>query len=143
MAVTWALVGLIWTVQIVHYPLLSGVGTDGFHAYHGRHAQAITWIVGPLMLAEIVLAASLALTPVAGVSALLSWVGLALVGLAWGATALVSVPLHRRLDAGFDAGVHRRLVDTNWIRTAAWTARGAIALAMLVQQAPPLDGAGA
>ena len=32
-AVTWALVGLIWTIQAVHYPLLKDVGHEGFIAY--------------------------------------------------------------------------------------------------------------
>jgi hypothetical protein len=36
------------------------------------------------------------------------------------------VPAHGRLAEGFDAGVHARLVATNWIRTMAWTLRGAL-----------------
>jgi hypothetical protein len=36
-----------------------------------------------------------------------------------------------RLSTGFDPVVHRRLVRTNWIRTAAWTVRGAAAVAMV------------
>jgi hypothetical protein len=36
-----------------------------------------------------------------------------------------------RLSTGFDPVVHRRLVRTNWVRTAAWTARGAAAVAMI------------
>lgn len=137
-AVTFALVGLIWTVQVVHYPLMNGVGEAGFRAYHARHAQAITWIVAPLMLVEILTAVSLAVAPVPGVPAWLGWAGLALVLLVWAVTALVSVPLHQRLESGFDAGVHTRLVNTNWIRTAAWTARGLLTLAMLVHHGASL-----
>ena len=46
--------------------------------------------------------------------------------------ALVQVPLHRRLQGGFDAAAHRRLVRTNWLRTAAWTLRAALALRLAV-----------
>ena len=50
----------------------------------------------------------------------------------WLSTLLFYAPLHMRLSTGFDAVVHRRLVRTNWIRTVAWTARGAAAVAMIV-----------
>jgi len=37
-------------------------------------------------------------------------------------TVTVSVPLHTRLGDGYDDGLARRLISTNWWRTAAWTA---------------------
>ena len=40
------------------------------------------------------------------------------------------VTAHDRLGRGWDPRVHARLVRTSWIRTAAWTARAALALAM-------------
>ncbi len=132
-AATCALVGLIWTIQIVHYPLLDGVGADDFDAYHRRHTTAITWVVGPLMLTELGAAVLLLSAAPAGVAPALLWSGLALVALLWAITAFVSVPLHQRLGSGFEAAVHRRLVQTNWFRTAGWTVRGALALAMLLQ----------
>lgn len=58
-AITWALVGLIWTIQIVHYPLFEQVGEDSFVTYHARHMWLITWVAGPLMLAEVGIAALL------------------------------------------------------------------------------------
>ena len=33
------------------------------------------------------------------------------------------MPCHARLSLGWDEQVHARLVATNWIRTALWTAR--------------------
>ena len=53
LACSCALVGLIWTMQVVHYPLLKQVGPEEFVAYHARHMALITWLVGPLMLAEL------------------------------------------------------------------------------------------
>ncbi|HEX2205610.1 MAG TPA: hypothetical protein VHG91_20025 [Longimicrobium sp.] len=46
----------------------------------------------------------------------------------WLSTALLQVPMHGRLERGFDAAAHRRLVATNWVRTVAWTARGVLLL---------------
>ena len=39
----------------------------------------------------------------------------------WSVTALVSVPLHRRLSNGYDACAVQRLINTNWLRTAGWS----------------------
>ena len=40
LAATAAMCGLIWFVQVVHYPLFAGVGDDGFTAYEQRHQRA-------------------------------------------------------------------------------------------------------
>jgi hypothetical protein len=49
----------------------------------------------------------------------------------WITTALVQVPLHRRLSAGYDEPTGRRLVRTNWVRTALWSLRGLVVALML------------
>jgi hypothetical protein len=46
-------------------------------------------------------------------------------------TALWQAPAHGRLASGFDPAVHATLVQTNWIRTAAWTALGLVDTWML------------
>jgi len=50
---TLPLVGLIWFVQIVAYPLFARVGADAFPAYHEAHARLITFVVAPLMVLEL------------------------------------------------------------------------------------------
>ena len=125
-AATVAMAGIAWFVQVVHYPLFALVG-DEFAAYEARHAERTTLVVAPLMTIEA-LAAVLIVIRAPGV---LTAVGLALVALLWLATAVVQVPCHRRLAQGFDAGVHRRLVATNWLRTVAWTARAGLAFWLL------------
>ena len=45
---------------------------------------------------------------------------------------MLQMPLHDRILKGPDTHAQRRLVSTNWIRTVAWSLRGAIALAMVV-----------
>lgn len=127
-AVTWALVGLIWTIQVVHYPLFDAADRDGFIAFHERHARRITLLVGLLMPVEALFAVWLAFTR----PSIVTWTGVALVALIWLATALLAVPRHAELAEGWNEAAHRRLVRTNWIRTLAWTARGALALVLLV-----------
>jgi hypothetical protein len=65
----------------------------------------------------------------------LAWAGLALLAVIWLSTAFLQVPRHRRLAEGFDCTAHRHLVTSNWVRTAGWTARGAIALVLLAKAA--------
>jgi hypothetical protein len=49
----------------------------------------------------------------------------------WLSTALLQVPLHNLLARGLDREAVARLVQTNWIRTAAWSARAVVSLALL------------
>jgi hypothetical protein len=131
-AATWFMVGLIWFVQVVHYPLFAAVGDRGYPAYQAAHMARTGRVVGPAMLAELLSGLVLVWRPPAGVPAPLPWVGLALLAAVWLSTALVQVPLHDRLRAGFDPDAGRRLVGGNWLRTALWSGRGVLVLAMLV-----------
>ena len=130
-AATFALVGLIWFVQVCHYPLFALVGPDTFSAYEAAYTRSTTWVIVPLMLAELGMTVALLLAPAPPRLRVLAWVGAGLLALIWLSTFAVQVPLHNRLMNGFDPAAHARLVSSNWIRTAAWTARGAVALAML------------
>lgn len=126
-AATWALVGLIWTIQLVHYPLFARVGRETFEAFHKRHTSRITLVVAPLMFGELITAGWLVIGGNRD-----PWLLASLVPLAgsWLSTWLVQVPLHQKLEAGFDAKVHQRLVATNWWRTTAWSLRGIFLLVM-------------
>ncbi len=42
---TWFMVGLIWLIQIVHYPLFARVGVEQFVPYEREHSRLITYIV--------------------------------------------------------------------------------------------------
>jgi hypothetical protein len=128
-AATLYMTGVIWFVQIVHYPLFSRVGQPGFSEYEREHVRRTGRVVAGPMLAEL----SLAVAVVWVVGGPLAWIGMALVSVIWMSTWLWQVPAHRRLDAGFDAAVHRRLARTNWVRTAAWTARSSIAVSMVAR----------
>lgn len=124
LATTLPLVGLIWTIQIVHYPLFSMVSEGSFGAYHQTHSRRITYLVLPLMSLELASSVALLRWQPAGVTLRDAQLGLALVLLAWGTTAFLSVPAHNRLAEGKSSSALQRLVTTNWLRTAAWTLRG-------------------
>lgn len=125
-ALTFMLLGLILTIQLVHYPLFARVGAPTWPTYEREHQSRITYLVGPLMLAELLSAAWLALRQPPALPSRSLWLGLGLVLLIWLSTALVQSPLHGRLSAAFDVRLHRQLVLGNWFRTLAWLLRGGL-----------------
>ncbi len=126
---TLFMVGLIWFVQVVHYPLFANVGSEQFRAYEELHQRLTTWVVGPAMLVELVTAVML-LKYLPDDLKTLAWIGVALVVVLWLSTALLSVPAHNSLTTEYSTAAYRKLVSTNWIRTIAWTARGILVLGM-------------
>lgn len=130
-AATWYLVGLIWFVQLVHYPLLAAVGPDRSVAYQGQHVQRTMWSLAVAWPTEAVTAALLVVATPAGVPRWMPLAGFAALAGVVASTLALQVPAHGRLGAAFDPRTHSRLVRTNWIRTALWTLRGLLALGML------------
>ena len=126
--VAFGLVVLIWLVQLVIYPAFGAIAPEHFVGWHARYTRAVTWVVAPLMLAQVALVGRLLFARPSWWSALAA----GLIAVAWTATFALAVPAHERLQAdGLDRAVIDRLVATNWIRTAAWT------LAFLVLLAGP------
>jgi hypothetical protein len=126
------MVGLIWVIQVVHYPLFDDVGAEHYERYQSRHQTQITYIVGPMMLTEAATTILLAWYRPDGVDAWLVFAGIGLMFAVWLSTAVLQVPCHGKLINGFDQSAYDWLVKSNWIRTIAWSARGAIATWMLV-----------
>lgn len=113
------LCGLIWTIQVVHYP--GFIYSKGlFLDFHSFHSQRITWVVGPIMLLELLTGAWLLAQ---NSSSTFEWWNLASIIAIWLSTALISVPYHTELSANFSEITVQKLVITNWIRTALWTLR--------------------
>jgi len=131
---TLMMAGVIWVIQLVHYPLFEQVGIDQMQSYAQSHSRRITWIVFPLMLAELACAVFILSRFRSTEFFMLALFGLALVGIIWLSTALIQVPLHNKLvQGGYDLETIRSLVKGNWIRTISWTLRVPIALWLLVR----------
>jgi hypothetical protein len=128
---TLAMVGLIWFVQVVHYPLLARLDTDSSPRLALENQRRTSRVVVPLMLAEGTTATLLVFQSVSWVDRTLSATGLALLAIIWISTVAVQMPCHRRLAEAYDETDARRLVSTNWVRTIAWTLRGLTAMAVI------------
>ena len=117
-AVSWGLCILIWMVQVIIYPGFRRISSVSFESYHRWYAIRISVIVIPLMLCEVVIAiAWLGLDDFS----FFSLVSVFLVAIIWLSTFLLQVPMHKCLQSGKDDACIGRLVNTNWIRTIAWS----------------------
>ncbi len=125
-AATWGMVGLIWMVQLVHYPLLGQLSALSPGSAAEDHQRRISRVVGPLMAVEGVTALALLLARPATMGALTAWLAAALLGVALVSTVAIQVPQHTRLATGHDDATVAALITGNWIRTTAWTARGVV-----------------
>lgn len=131
LASTGFMTGLIWFVQIVHYPLFSRVPAEAFVAYEQAHTVLTGRVVAVPMLLEVLSTVALFGLAPSYLSPWANGAGLGLLGLIWLSTAALQVPCHQGLSQGFEARLHRRLVLSNWIRTLAWSLRALILLSAL------------
>lgn len=142
--VTAFLVGLIWFIQIVHYPIFKEVGKQNFHQFHIAHTTLTGKIVILPMLLELGLSFWLVWegyevdyalnTNEVGQSIVdrmnnfyvYSIIALLLTVSLWILTAWIFVPLHGKLGntaKGYDVEIINKLVLRNWFRTTFWSLR--------------------
>src|SRR4051794_25383604 len=104
---SFGLVVLIWLVQIIIYPAFAEIAPERFAAWHAGYTRAVTWIVAPLMLAQVVLLAWLAVVRPSPRVLLAA----GLVAVAWVTTFALAVPAHDQLQAnGLDRAFIARLM---------------------------------
>lgn len=130
-AATWFMVGLIWVIQVVHYPLFRQVGEDSFLEYERGHTRRMGAVLAVPAISEILTAAALVFVRPDDVPLWLVLAAGAVLAGIWIMTGLVQAPLHGRLSVGYSAELIDRLVSSNWWRTIGWTIRGALVALML------------
>ena len=123
LAVSWGLLILIWMVQLIVYPSFHRIPPDGFAPYHKWYVKRISSIVLPLMFAELGLTVWWILWDNFSTGSILSAF---MVFIIWLSTFALQIPIHNRLKTGRQDRLIRRLVMTNWIRTATWSFKAAV-----------------
>lgn len=128
----FSLTGLIWVVQLVHYPSFAFVEPSQFQAFTKFHGARISIIVLPLMCLELLTAFLLMYgqleVPQFSKLFIINFFGVLLI---WASTFLLSVPIHAKLESGFDLNQIKFLVMTNWPRTIFWSLRSMLLLWVL------------
>jgi hypothetical protein len=129
--------GIIWFVQVVHYPLFAAVLGPQGGAYAELNRSRTARVVLPPMILEAMAAIWLVIRPPAAVGRPVAVLGLGAVAALWLSTLAVQIPLHVRLGReGSNHEVVGRLVQSNWLRTILWTARAVMAVWMLAAGRP-------
>jgi len=123
---TYLLTGLSWYVQLVHYPLFHFVPKAEFQQFHLNHVARTNVIVLFLLPIEVVTSALTAYYGFPGFTRMHWVIGLILIAAICLCTAVVQMPLHKKLSQEKKEEWIERLVLTHWIRTALWTARTAL-----------------
>ena len=131
LASTWYMVGLIWLIQLVHYPLFNYVGIEEFTVFHENHKILITPVVGIVMIVELVTSVILLFQNPCVTRNWLSIFGIILLGIIWFSTIYFQIPFHNTLSTKFNENTLIMLINTNWIRTICWSIRGVIVLLIL------------
>jgi hypothetical protein len=127
---TFFMVGVIWLVQVVNYPLFR-YAREEFIRYHGYHVRFITCVVVLPMLVELLSGILMAVYPYPGLPLSHIWLGLILIFGIWFVTIAWMAPLHRQLQGGFCAERVERLIQLNWFRVLFWSLRGILVVSFL------------
>lgn len=130
-AVTCAMGGIMWFVQLAYYPNLAVVGRDSFTNYQKAHIRRITRIAWTMLFIELGTGLALPCVPPTETPRTLLVLNAALLLAIWWSTWFVQVPLHQTLERGWEERAHFRLVRTNWFRTVLYTLRGMLLLYVL------------
>jgi hypothetical protein len=127
------MVGLIWFVQRVHYPLLAKFEVGQQREVGNDHQRRTSQVVALPMLIEGVTTLVLLVDRPEQVTLVLPWLGAFLLAISLGSTIFLSVPLHQKMVDQPSAEIGVKLVATNWPRTVSWTLRGVVCLVMCAQ----------
>lgn len=120
--------GVIWVIQIVHYPLMNMADQDQYERFQKQHMFRISFVVIPPMIIEALTAILLVIYVPVQTTPQMMWTCAILLVIIWISTFTLQAPQHEKLAQRFDPTVHQFLVNTNWIRTFAWTLRSVLLL---------------
>ena len=118
---TSVMVGVIWIIQLVHYPSFHFIELNKYTTFQRFHMSRISYVVIPAMLTELftlilIIILMDQVDPIILASALLLIV-------IWLMTAVFFSGVHQKLTLGYDQVVVEKLVKLNWGRTLLWTLR--------------------
>ena len=118
---TSIMTGVIWVIQIVHYPSFHFIEKELYTAFQKFHMNKISIIVIPIMLAELITGMMLFLDKSSKSPFLI--ISFVILVFIWLITGVFFSKAHNELMTGYQELVVNQLVFMNWIRTLLWTIR--------------------
>ena len=118
---TSVMVGVIWIIQLVHYPSFHFIELNQYTTFQRFHMSRISYVVIPAMLTEL-FTLTLIIISMDQVDHIILASALLLIVI-WLMTAIFFSAVHQKLTLGYDQAVVEKLVKINWGRTLLWTLR--------------------
>ena len=120
-AFTCIMVGVIWVMQLVHYPSFHFIDSNRYRSFQEFHMEKISFVVVPVMLLEM--GSGLIMIYLKHKESLLFLISMLVLIFIWIITAVFFTTLHGKLTRGYDSLTVDCLVRINWLRTWLWTSR--------------------
>ena len=115
------MVGVIWVIQLVHYPSFHFIKPDIYTVFQKFHMEKISMIVMPMMIAELITVLLLLYSEDSkNILIIISFILLIII---WGITAVFFSGVHNKLMVGYQETIVNNLIVMNWIITLLWTMR--------------------
>ena len=115
------MVGVIWIIQLVHYPSFHFIEPNQYTTFQRFHMSRISYVVIPAMVTEI-FTLILIIISIDQVNLIILASALLLIVI-WLMTAVFFSGVHQKLKLGYDQAVVEKLIKLNWGRTLLWTLR--------------------
>lgn len=120
---TSIMVGVIWIIQLVHYPTFLFIDKQKYMKFQEFHMSRVSYIVMPTMIAELFSGIYILFyNNVLMVNTFFLLASFSLF-LNWVITALVFVKIHNGLLIKYEKNIILLLVKLNWLRTILWSLR--------------------
>ena len=118
---TSVMVGVIWVIQLVHYPSFHFIELKQYTTFQRFHMSRISYVVIPAMLTEL-FTLILIIISMDPIDTLVLASAILLIFI-WLITAVFFSGVHQKLTLGYDQTIVDKLVKLNWGRTLLWTLR--------------------
>ena len=118
---TSVMVGVIWVIQLVHYPSFHFIELKQYTDFQRFHMSRISYVVVPAMFTEL-FTLILIVISMDQIDNLVLASAILLIFI-WLMTAVFFSGVHQKLTLGYDQTVVDKLVKLNWGRTLLWTLR--------------------
>ena len=116
---TSIMVGIIWVIQLLHYPTFHFIRESDYEEFQHFHMQRISFIVVPVMIIELL--SGFMLVYYFRSNLLIFCLIILLV--IWLITFVFFTKLHQSLLGGYNKIFVDKLVQINWSRTILWSLR--------------------
>ena len=119
---TSVMLGIIWIIQLVHYPSFRFVDTSNYRSFQNFHIKRISIIVVPVMIIEALSGLIYLIYFIKNIEVFFL-VSMMLLIVIWLVTGFIFSGLHQNLLIGYNRLTINKLVSLNWIRTLLWSLR--------------------